>query len=43
MIPTEQNSKKDSENPTHVTEICQYPIKIFFLQQFNMYIVNDAA
>ena len=32
MIPAEQNSKKDQENSTHVTEICEYPIKPFFLQ-----------
>ena len=25
-IPTEQNSKKDQENSTHVTEICEYPM-----------------
>ena len=31
MIPTEQNPKKDQENSTHVTEICEYPIN-FFLQ-----------
>ena len=43
MIPAEQNSKKDQENSMHVTEICKYPIIFFFLQQFDMYIVNDAA
>ena len=42
MISAEQNSKKDKENSTHATEICQYAI-IFFVLQFNMPIVNDAT
>ena len=29
MIPTEQDSKKDQENSTHATEICEYPIRLF--------------
>ena len=36
MIPTEQNSKKDQE-------ICEYPIKLSFLQQFDMHIVKDVT
>ena len=43
MIPTEQNSKKDQGNSMHATDICKYPIKLSFLQQFDMYIVKDAA
>ena len=42
MISAEQNSKKDQENSMHVTEICEYAI-IFFVHQFDMPIVNDAA
>ena len=41
MISAEQNSKKDQENSMHATEICEYAI--FFVQQFDMPIVNDAA
>ena len=43
MISAEQNSKKDQENSMHATEICEYAIILFLVQQFNMPIVNDAA